>query len=131
MSYDCVCDYDPAEFYSATIRRARKQYKCEECCGIILPGDQYEYVVGRWDGYLDQYKTCSRCVDLRTWVKNNIPCVCWAHGNLHEDLRESVEEAACRAPDETVGIRFGFLRRREAISKLNRERSAVSQGDEA
>jgi hypothetical protein len=130
MSYDCVCDYDPPEFYEARIQKARKQYKCEECTGTIEPGEPYEYVAGRWDGYFDTFKTCQRCVDLRTWVKNNIPCTCWAHGNLREDLRESVEHAAFRAADETAGIRFGFLRRLVAIDKFNAaRRSALTFND--
>jgi hypothetical protein len=119
---DCVCDYDPAEFYSATIRKARKQHKCYECSGSILPGEQFEYVAGRWDGNFDWFKTCSRCVDLRTWVRNNIPCVCWAHGNLHDDLREHVSAASWHAGEEVRGIRFGFLRRMVSIDKFNAAR---------
>lgn len=128
MDYDCVCDYDPAEFYSATIRKARKQHKCYECSGAILAGEKYERVVGKWE-YLDTFKTCERCVDLRTWVKNNIPCVCWAHGNLHDDLRENVNAASWRAGEEVRGIRFGFLRRMVAIDKFNAARKTdLSQG---
>jgi uncharacterized protein YdhG (YjbR/CyaY superfamily) len=54
----------------------------------------------------------------------NIPCVCWAHGNLHEDLRENVREAARVAKDEVAGIQFGFLRRMVAIDKFNAARKA-------
>ena len=128
MSYDCSCDYNPATFYSASIQKARKQHKCHECSGIILPGEQYEYVAGLWDGNFDYFKTCSRCVDLRTWVKNNIPCVCWAHGNLREDLREATQEASWRAPEETRGIQFGFLRRMVAIDKFNKKRKETCRG---
>lgn len=119
MSYDCVCDYDAPEFYSKSWPKARKQHKCEECSGPIVPGECYELVAGRWNGSFDTFKTCQRCVDLRQWVINNIPCTCWAHGNLHEDLKESVQEAAWRAEDEVRGVRFGFLRRMVAIDKRN------------
>jgi hypothetical protein len=117
MSYDCACDYDAPEFYHREIRRARKPHKCAECSGPIPVGQQYEYVRGKWEGYVDNFKTCERCVDLRTWVKNNVPCLCWAHGNTIEDCQEAVFEAAHRAPQETVGLRFGFLRRKVLIDK--------------
>jgi hypothetical protein len=55
---DCFCDYDPPEFYWKRIRRARKQHKCEECCGYIMPGEQYECVTGKWDG---EVSICGEC----------------------------------------------------------------------
>ena len=122
MSYDCSCDYDPPSFYSQFLRTARKAHKCEECSGSILPGEKYEYVAGMWDGYFNDFKTCERCVDLRTWTKNNVPCLCWSHGNTIEDCREAVEEASYRAPEETAGLRFGFLRRKVQIDKFNETR---------
>lgn len=125
MSYDCSCDYDPAEFYSASIRTARKSHKCEECGAPILPGDKYEAVVGKWDGNLDTFKTCEPCVDIRTWTKNNVPCLCWAHGNTIEDCKEAVNEAAWRAPEETRGLRFGFLRKLVQRDKFYAARRAA------
>jgi hypothetical protein len=118
MSYDCYCDYDAPAFYNKAMRKARKPHTCEECRGPILPGEVYESVTGKWD-YVDTFKTCERCVDLRTWVTNNVPCVCWAHGNLHDDLRETVREATYRAGEEVAGLWFGFLRRLVTIDKFN------------
>lgn len=108
---DCSCDFDPAEFYSSEMRRARKQYRCEECPGHILPGEMHEYVSGKWDGYFSAFRTCQRCVDLRQWVKNNVPCLCWMHGNSDESLKEAVDGAYRRARDEVTGLKFGLLRR--------------------
>jgi hypothetical protein len=124
MSYDCFCDYDAPEFYHREIRKARKEHKCEECPGVIRPGDKYEHVRGKWDGYVDSFKTCERCVEIRTWVKNNVPCLCWAHGNTIEDCKEAVKEAAWRAPEETKGLRFGFLRRVVSRDKFYEKRAA-------
>lgn len=118
---DCYCDYDPASFYNREVRRARKRHRCYECSGYILPGETYEYVVGKWD-YVSSFKTCSRCVDLRTWVSNNLPCFCWAHGNMRDDAREAVFEAHYRAGDEVKGIRFGFVRREHLTTLFNRKR---------
>lgn len=123
---DCYCDYDPPEFHSRYIRVARKSHKCEECGGPILSGERYEYVAGKWEGYFNYFKTCERCVDLRQWVQNNVPCFCWAHGNMTEDAAEAVEEAVFRAPTETVGLRFGFLRRKVLRSRHNKAARAAA-----
>ena len=117
MRYDCSCDYEPAELYNAQIVRARKQYRCEECGCAILPGERYEYVFGKWEGYVSTFKTCERCRDIRQWVKNNVPCFCWCHGNMLEDAAEAISEATWRAPLETAGLRFGFLRRKVLIER--------------
>lgn len=119
MSYDCYCDYDEPDFYARSVRKARKHHKCEECSGTVAPGEKYEHVAGCWDGYVSTMKTCERCYDIRTWVKNNVPCFCWAHGSMIDDAREAVEEAASRAPEETVGLRFGFRRRVAQLTRYN------------
>jgi len=111
MSYNCFCDYDLPTFYEAIVRTARKEHSCDECSHTIRPGEKYECANGLWEGHFRTWKTCERCVDIRTWTKNNVPCLCWAHGNMIEDCREAIEAAADRAREETKGLRFGFLRR--------------------
>lgn len=125
MSYDCSCDYDQPEFYHEELRKARKPHKCEECSGTIIVGELYEHVRGKWDGYVDSFKTCQRCRDIRQWVKNNVPCLCWAHGNAIADCKEAITEARYRAPDETRGLYFGFLRRVVQRDKINDSRRAA------
>lgn len=122
MGYDCTCDYDRAEVYNLTTPKARKRYHCEECNGFIEPGEQYENVFGKWEGYVSTLRTCERCCDIRQWVKNNVPCFCWAHGSMIDDAREAVQEAADRAPKETIGLRFGLLRRLAKRDRFNAER---------
>jgi hypothetical protein len=122
MSYDCSCDYDPPSFWSRRMPTARKPHRCYECAGEIQPGDKHEYVSGLWDGYFSTFRTCERCHDIRQWVKNNVPCFCWAHGNLNEDASEAVAEACYRAPEETRGLRFGLLRRFAQRDRFNRQR---------
>ncbi len=124
MSYDCYCDYDQPSFYNSAIVTARKPHKCEECRNIIQPGDKYERATGKWD-YVDTFKTCSHCVDLRTWTKNNVPCLCWAHGNLISDCAEAIGEARWREPKETAGLRFGFLRRQVVRDRFYKDRKAA------
>jgi hypothetical protein len=120
MSIDCYCDGDPATIYSATKPRARKEHRCDECGAKIKPGEQYENVFGVWEGYGSTWKTCERCYDLRQWVKNNVPCFCWYHGNMLEDAAMTIDDATFRAPAETAGLRFGFLRRKYLIERVQR-----------
>jgi hypothetical protein len=111
VSYDCYCDYDPADVYSPTIRTARKAHRCDECGGEVAPGEKYENTFGVWSGDASTWKTCAHCLELRTWVHNSVPCFCWAHGNMLEDARNTINDAYSRAGDEVTGLRFGYLRR--------------------
>lgn len=123
MDYDCYCDYEPPDFCHVEVRAARKEHRCCECSGHIMKGEKYEYVRGKWEGSLMTFKTCERCHDIRQWTENNVPCLCWAYGNIVDACREAVEEATFRAAEETKGLRFGLLRRIVARDRLNRERS--------
>jgi hypothetical protein len=119
---DCYCDYEPPEFWTSCFPTARKQHRCEECSGVILPGERYNYVFGKWEGECSQFKVCERCHDLRQWVQNNIPCLCWAYGRLFGDCRDAIEYAYDEAPEEVTGLRFGFERRVVQIRKFNAQR---------
>jgi len=121
---DCYCDYDPATVYSRRTVRARKEYRCEECCGPIKVGEPHEYVFGVWDSCASSFRTCARCADLSTWVKNNVPCYCPVHGNLLDSMKEAIEDAYDRARDEVTGLWFGFQRRRILLDRYNRQARA-------
>jgi hypothetical protein len=122
---DCYCDYDPPEFYNVETRRARKQYCCVECNGPIVPNENYERVTGKWDGYISTFTTCERCHNLRVWAQNNLPCLCVMHGNMDDEIRIAVDDAVFRAPEETIGLRFGLLRRIHSRDLHNRQRKAA------
>lgn len=124
MSLDCYCSYSAPTLHRCTLQKARKEHMCEECGGTIIATEAYENVFGIWEGYAYAAKTCQRCVDLRQWVKNNVPCFCWAYGNMVENAKETIEEARFRAPEETVGLYFGFLRRFVGIKRFNKQRLA-------
>jgi hypothetical protein len=117
---DCYCDYDAPSFYRADIVRARKAYRCGECGAHIRHGDRYEYVAGKWDSDVDTYRTCERCLELRMWTQISVPCLCWSHGNMIDDCSEAIKDARWRAPEETVGLWFSFLRRLYKIKKAAR-----------
>ena len=110
MTYDCSCDYDPPSVFSSKMVKARKQHRCDECRRRISAGERYSYVFGVWDGYANSFHICANCEEIRSFVSINIPCFCWAYGNMLEDAREAVEAAYMRARDEVRGLAFGYGR---------------------
>lgn len=127
MSLDCYCDYDPPSVYSSRMVRARKRYHCYECHSAINVGDRHEYAFGAYDGYTYQPRTCAHCVAIRQFVTNNIPCWCWAHGDMLSEARYIVEAAYREAPDEVKGVAFGLgrlmVKARRARAPMQKELS--------
>lgn len=112
---ECFCDYEPADFYSKATHAARKQHQCCECGRAIQAGETYEKVVGKWDGSVGVFKTCSRCTALREHIQAHVPCFCWAHGNLLSDCREEVYHLPREA--DGSGLRFELGRLAVAIRR--------------
>ncbi len=83
-----MCDCDYPEFFSETIRTARKAHKCGECFSPINLGEKYNYSSGKWDNFVGSYKTCLRCDTLRTWLGKKTDC-CIAFGELRQELFNS------------------------------------------
>ena len=108
----CVCDYDDQpSVYRRGEHTARMQHRCTECGGPIAPGERYERVFAVWDGDPASVRTCCRCVALRDFVVAHIPCSCWAHGHLLDDMQAEVDYYWRQAP----GLLMGYLRRRRAV----------------
>ena len=120
MAGACYCDYDPPEFYRARTVTARKPRVCGECGRHITPGDRYEYVSAKWDGYFGTAITCEACHDLRQWVQNNVPCFCWGHGNMLEEAEAAITDATYRGGEEVRGLLFGYLRKKYAVERAPR-----------
>ncbi len=112
MSY-CECDWEQPAFYHREQRTARKQHPCSECHSKIQPGEHYEHVRGKWDGDVGVFRTCCRCLALREWVVAHVPCSCWCHGNMREEILADAEHWGMQAP----GLWFGALRREVAIRR--------------
>lgn len=125
MSLDCYCDYEPWQVYRSKTVKARKQYRCYECNAAIDPGEEHEYAFGVYDGYACQPRTCKACLAIRHFVKTNIPCWCWGHGNLIDDAKEIVRAAYEEAPDEVKGVAFGLGR---LIVKARKARRNLNHG---
>lgn len=78
-------DGESAQFYRATTRTARKEYRCVECREPIAPGARYEHVTGMWDGSFSTYRSCLSCVEIR----DHFACNGWLFGMLWEDLEQN------------------------------------------
>lgn len=102
---DCYCDLgDAPEFYCLATPKARKVHECYECGMAIQPGERYENLRAKWDGSVSTIKTCPDCASIRDALKE-MPCFCWLHGSLLDDVTNQFEEAHF-----TPGLRFNLLR---------------------
>lgn len=123
---DCYCDFDPPSVFRSAKHKARKTYRCYECRHPIVPGDLYEYSWGIWDGEPSEHHICSDCLELREFVKVNIPCFCWTYGGLKDSIREAIEYAYETARDEVRGFAFSVGR---LVIKQRRRRLANASYD--
>lgn len=121
---NCSCDYEGPTVYVCNRRVARSHHQCDECGAGIVPGSRYERAFGVWDGRAEAFKTCTPCLALRDYVAAHIPCTCWGHGDMIDDI---MEEAANWSP-EAPGLLFGAWRRRIAI---DRARQPATNGQQA
>lgn len=97
---DFDCD-DYPEFVSESIRRARKQYRCCDCGGLILPGERYENTAGKWDGDLLTFRTCAACLDgPRRFF--SFTCGSWTYGGMVERLYDGLCDADEYVPAPVV-----------------------------
>lgn len=107
-------DFDGTyEFSTSVTRKARKDYRCYECYRAISKGSQYHYFSGKYDGYLDQYRTCLDCHNIRI----GLTCEgeAWpAFGNLWDDVTYSFRDlrsTACLTKIKTPSAKEYFLDR--------------------
>lgn len=110
---ECYCDYEPATVYRKSEHTARKEHKCYECGRKIRTGERYERVFAIWDGDANSIATCPHCIAIREWVTAHVPCSCWSHGNMLEEIRYDVEQYSHEAP----GLQMGWLRRCAALKR--------------
>jgi len=90
MQCDCsyeTTDFEPWEFGTVKIRKAVKEHKCCECHDPILPGQEYEYASGRFEGDYLTFRTCKTCLQIRSdyCPRGHI------YGGLAEAIRECLE----------------------------------------
>jgi hypothetical protein len=120
----CECWEAPAEFMSQSVRTARKQYRCHECCCSIEPGEKYEETFGKWDGDVARFKTCRLCLEVRNWAQISVPCFCWTFGDMLENVQTLVDEARGDMP---AGWMFEWGRRMVPIRRRQRARKTSTK----
>jgi len=124
MSYECVCDGDDISPYYYTrrqIKSAMKPHKCCECRRIIEIGESYERTDANYEGWHYTFKVCCDCIGLREWATISVPCFCWSHESLLENIREMVANVRSEVP----GFFFEYGRR---VVAIRRRRAKVDTG---
>jgi hypothetical protein len=109
---DCYFDNPPTLYEQRTVK-GRKPHKCCECLRVIERGERHEYVKGLWDGEFSEYRTCDKCVDMRSAAKVE----CYAFTQLMDcvDTRDGLE---C--------VQEFFDRRRENYDRIQVQRRQLA-----
>lgn len=89
---NCSCinshyDHEPGYLLKDQVVKAAKQHKCCECGRSIEKGEEYELVVGKWDGGLSTYKTCLICCEVRKAFFCS-----WTYTQIWDDLLEYADQ---------------------------------------
>ena len=101
--------YESPEFFNESIVKSRKEHKCCECFRVIPKGLQYQHISGKWDGYIETYKTCMDC----KYIRDGLSCGgVVGLGELWFEVYEvfgDVKSTACLAKIETASAKAFFL----------------------
>jgi hypothetical protein len=62
---DASWDGETPEFCETTRPKARREHTCCECGRTVAIGEQYESVVGKWDGEISRFRTCAECAEIK------------------------------------------------------------------
>jgi len=112
---ECYCDYDESwRIYEKRTPVAKKAHKCSECGAPIRPGEKYENVFGISSDGAYTYKTCQNCAAARDYLLAHVPCMCWYHGNLISDIKDTLFEYADQAPGLAFAVGRHLVRGRQA-----------------
>jgi hypothetical protein len=68
----CYDDFDAAEVWTETPRRARKAHKCDECAGVILVGRRYVECSGIQDREPFRLRVHAECMALWRFVEREV-----------------------------------------------------------
>lgn len=114
-----------SEFQATTEPVARKRHTCCECGGHIEPGQTYQRTAGCWDGAMDQFRTCTPCVNARTWATEQPE---WAGDGEHLFYFEMLADDLCNlAPEIPFGDGRRFTAYRLQVEMGRRGNSARTQ----
>lgn len=127
-----MCMIDDGERYTvyhATVAKARKVYRCDECRRDIQKGESYRRTVGLYDGHWSTNKVCSHCMVAAEWLLTN--CGGYMDNGVLDDIREHVDEY--RRMDLArlvVGMRHKWRRlRHEGMMSIPKLPRPIKLGD--
>lgn len=118
-----MCDGEMPDFYKSKLVRARKPHRCVECGSAITPGEEYESATGRWEGEIDTYRTCSRCLDLRGSLRAYDPAECIPHTCLGDTVQDALFYSG-KLPGR-VKLRFEYVAWRNRVRRAREARTAA------
>ena len=98
-SYNIEIDIDGSpDLYTKKIVTARKEHKCYECGRVVITGEQYESVRGKWEGDFETYKTCTDCLSLRDTFFNDG----WGFGDIWWDFSDTLNDWDYDVPESCI-----------------------------
>jgi hypothetical protein len=106
---------------------AKRPYACSECDYPIFRGEVYEYVFGRWERYVGEFKTCLACVTARKAKEALSGCDCSAHGGLQSELWDQFYHLSSGSGRKfALGRLWVQMERRKRLARrLRREKANV------
>jgi hypothetical protein len=75
----CNTDFDPADVWNETTRRARREHTCGECYLPIPRGRHYVHVSWLYDGRWRTHRMHVECDTLASFIEDEI---CGGHGTI-------------------------------------------------
>ncbi len=121
----CYCDYEMPDFFNEALHKARKAHMCDECLCDIKIGETYKRSSGKWDGRVDSYKQCQKCLGLIEYMKAHIKCFCWAFGQLIGDAYETVQGYGSEASTMKFQVYRHKVRRKKGWLAYKAKRDAA------
>lgn len=80
-------DGEYSEFHHEDRPKARKVHKCCECSREIMPGEHYQRIAGKFDGYMYGEKTCAECAEIRSALSCEVSP---AYGSMWSEITDYI-----------------------------------------
>lgn len=115
--------YEPFEFSCETERKARKDYKCDCCDGLIKRGEIYLKHVSKTDGQMCSERMCGAClIDRKLFIdSHNFYTAPSSTPDLYHECVESREDFKSMLQWSRAMKRIG--QRRELTKQMVKEQA--------
>jgi len=82
---------DSFDFQKTKVCKAAKEYQCCECETVIHIGDKYQNMFGVYEGYGDTFRTCLRCVEVRSQVQKTFEIDVMPIADMMQAVSDEIE----------------------------------------